>query len=70
MLSSIPIERYPFMNPTKVDSLKKGLWVFSYDFSSDENYCFRVNSSRKSYKLRKIHPLVSSKSTQYKITQN
>jgi hypothetical protein len=24
------------MNPTKVDSLKKGLWLFSYDFSSDE----------------------------------
>jgi hypothetical protein len=58
------------MNPTKVDSLKKGLWLFSYDFSSDENYYFRVNSPRKSYKLRKIYPLVSSKNTQHMITQN
>jgi hypothetical protein len=57
------------MNPTKVDSLKKDLQLFSYDFSSDKNYCFRVNSTRKSYKLRKIYPLVSSKNSQYMITK-
>jgi hypothetical protein len=58
------------MNPIKVDSLKKGLWLFSYDFSSDENYCFRVNSTRKSYKLRKIPYLVASKYLQYKSREN
>jgi hypothetical protein len=59
-----------FMSPTKVDSLKKDLQLFSYDFSSDENYCFRVDSTRKSYKLRKNYPMVSSKHSQYMITQN
>jgi hypothetical protein len=59
-----------FMSPTKVDSLKKDLQLFFYDFSSDENYCLRVNSTRKSHKLRKIYPMVSSKPSQYKTTQN
>jgi hypothetical protein len=58
------------MNPTKVDSPKKDLQLISYDFSSGGNYCFRVNSTRKSYKHIKIHPLVSSNITQYMITQN
>jgi hypothetical protein len=58
------------MNPTKVGSLKKDLQLFFYDFSSDENYCLRVNSTRKSHKLRKINPMVRSKNSQYKITQN
>jgi hypothetical protein len=59
-----------FLNPTKVDSLKKDLQLFSCDFSSDGNYYFRVNSTRKSYKLRKIYLLVSSKNSQYVTTQN
>jgi hypothetical protein len=59
-----------FLNPTKIDSPKKDLQLISYDFSSGGNYCIRVNSTRKSYKLRKIHPLVSSKRTQHMITQN
>jgi hypothetical protein len=59
-----------FMNPTKVDPPKKDLWLFSYDFSSDKRYHFRVNSTRESYLLIKIYPLVSSKNSQYKITQN
>jgi hypothetical protein len=58
------------MNPTKVDSLKKDLQLFSYEFSSDKSYCFRVNSTRKSYLLKKIYPLVSSNPSQYRITQN
>jgi hypothetical protein len=58
------------MSPTKVDLLKKDLQLFSYDFSSDKNYCFIVNSTRKPYKLRKINPLVISKYLQYKINQN
>jgi hypothetical protein len=58
------------MSPTKLDSLKKDLLLFSYDFSSDENYCFRANSTRKSYKQRKNYPMVSSKHSQYMITQN
>jgi hypothetical protein len=58
------------MNPTKVDSLKKDLWLISYDFSSDKTNYFRVNSTRKLYLLRKIYPLVSSKPSQYTTTQN
>jgi hypothetical protein len=58
------------MNPTKVDSPKNKLWLIFYGFSSDISYFFRVNSTIKSYKLRKIYPMVSSKNTQYMITQN
>jgi hypothetical protein len=58
------------MNPTKVDSLKKDLQLTSYEFSSDKSYRFRVNSTRKSYLLRKIYTLVSGKPLQCRITQN
>jgi hypothetical protein len=54
----------------KLDLQFSELQRISNEFSSDKSYCFRVNSTRNPYMLRKIYPLVTSKYSQYKISQN
>jgi hypothetical protein len=48
-----------FLNPTKLDLQFFELQRISNEFSSDKSYCFRVNSTRNPYMLRKIYPLIT-----------